>query len=188
MNIHNHNNKKKNQRISLMTYIKKNKNVLIVSVVGFVLGGMIWGIVEGLIKDSLKERWANRNPGIDLKILNSSLGVFQDDGFEKVIQILSYEVSVLDFTTDIKITSTFNKSIQVTKCYITYSVDMRGFEATQLPSNHVELKLKHPLDISKKAYVYLWTEKKFISGDDEKVELPNIHIEGKAKNEKVIYK
>lgn len=179
--------RKRRTSASLFKYIIKKRNPLIVSAISFLLGGVIVGTASGILQEWFKQLWLSKKAKVNLQLVNSSYGVFTDTHSEKVIQIMTYKVSVSDFTRDIKITATFSEPTMIRNCYVTYTVDLKGFKCVKLQKNHVELTLDHPLDASKKAYIYLWTEREFTSDESAKSEVPDIHIQGRARNEKTVY-
>ena len=125
---------------------------------------------------------------MELQLIASSIGVFQEGQTLEAYQILTYQLSASDLLRDIKVSAVFPEPTRVSRVYASYSVDLEGYTAQQNAPNHVVVALPRDLDVSRTATIYLMTVRPLNKHVDPRLVLPNIHVEGKDKNGGTIYK
>lgn len=124
----------------------------------------------------------------DIKIVDSSVAGFQGNHSVEVIQLLAYEMSASDLFKEIIVTALFEEGVEIVRSNVIYSVNLEGYTLTKERKHYINLKLQHPLNVTRKAIIYFQTKRQVRQRENIRLELPEIHIQGKDKNDKIFYR
>ena len=167
----------------LLNPMKDKLSIILGSVVSILLLGTIAVLSQEWIK---RELWADETRA-ELQLVSSAVAAFPSTQSVEIVQILAYEVSASDFLTDIKIEAIFDKDTEISRHFVSYSVDIEGFKSILHSKNHLTVQLKHELNVTRKAIIYLLTRKFAKRVDRVRLSLPEIHVEGTDKNKKIVF-
>ena len=173
--------------MGLRTYLKSKKNEIFLAVAGFVLGTMVIGTILAVSQEWIKHTLFDKKTRVEAKLAGSSVAAFEDANSLNQLQLLSYVVSASDLVKNVKISITFAKSTEIERSTVLYSVDIKGATQNKDPANHLEISLAHPLDVSKKVYIYLLSKRPIKGVSELEVEIPDFHVEGTDKNGNTVY-
>lgn len=169
-------------------YIRLKKNEIIIGAIGFVLGPVIIGTGLALAQDALEKVLSQDQIPVAITLMGSAVAVFAEEDSRSTIQLLTYEVTATDLVQGVKVNAVFLEGTTITHAYVTYSVDLDGYELTLGRPNHAVISLAHPLDVSRTARIYMMTSRPVTQLGPPRPELPNIHVEGTDKSGDIVYR
>jgi hypothetical protein len=170
-----------------LPYLKQHRNQILLGVLGFVLGTVILGTVLALFQEGLKRFFFSDDTTATIRQVQSSTAAFPSQSLE-VYQILAYDIAASDLLRNIKVTVVFPKSTEIILYHAAYSVNVDGFDAKQPANYHLELTLRHYLDVKRRVRLYLLTRREVASLEFVKSESPEISLDGTDKKGNAVHR
>src|SRR5260370_2460638 len=177
-----------NLTMGLRQYVREHKDELRLKIIGAIASALVLGTLAVGLQEVLKKwLWPPEQTAAQVKLISSSFATFQGQHSFDVIQLLGYDVFASDLITDIKIPIIFKRTTEITRYNVLYSVDIDGFDAKLVQKNHLVLNLRQPLNVSRRATVYVATRRSMDSRENVTLELPDIHLEGQENRGVFVY-
>jgi len=166
---------------NFLDYIRKVRNKILLGMLGAV-GVAALALLGGIIQE-----WYKADKTTAAVVLrSSSFAAFPSQNSIEVMQLSTYEASASDLLKYIKITAIFGKDTEIAQHNVLYTVDIEGSDYEKPQKNYLILRLKHDLDVKRRALIYILTKKIVVSREYIKSEVPEVRIQGIDKNGKIV--
>jgi hypothetical protein len=144
--------------------------------------------ITGVLKNCFGRGSRYARSRVSVGLISSSIGVFSDDKSEFIAQVTAYKIAASDLTRNVEVEVVFPRLQKVKQWHVTYNIDLRGFESKISQENVLKLHLDHPLDVTRQAFIYVWTVREYTQPGLPEPQLPEIHVKGRTRDNKVVYR